>query len=128
MADKKVPLDGLAEAIAAELAAYTQEVTDGVKDAVKETAKECRERIQRDSPALTGSYRKGWTAKVAYEGQEDLRVTVYNRTDPQLTHLLEHGHAKVGGGRVAGKSHIGPAAQDAEDKLLRKVKVVVKGG
>lgn len=127
MADQKVSTGELAETISKELVAYTGEVSEGIKEAVKETAKECKEQIQQNSPVLTGSYRKGWTNKVMFEGEEDIRMTVYNRTDPQLTHLLEHGHAKVKGGRVAGKSHIGPAAQDAEDKLLRKVKVVVKG-
>lgn len=127
MANQKIPIDGLADAIAKELAAYNQEVTDGMKDAVKEAAQECTKQIKQNSPMLTGSYRKGWTDKVMYDGREDIRVTVYNRTDYQLTHLLEHGHAKVNGGRVAGKAHIGPAAQDAEDKLLREIQVVVRG-
>lgn len=127
MANQKIPIDGLADAIAKELAAYNQEVTDGMKDAVKEAAQECTKQIKQNSPVLTGSYRKGWTDKVMYDGREDIRVTVYNRTDYQLTHLLEHGHAKVNGGRVAGKAHIGPAAQDAEDKLLREIQVVVRG-
>lgn len=127
MANQKIPIDGLADAIAKELAAYNQEVTDGMKDAVKEAAQECTKQIKQNSPVLTGSYRKGWTDKVMYDGREDIRITVYNRTDYQLTHLLEHGHAKVNGGRVAGKAHIGPAAQDAEDKLLREIQVVVRG-
>lgn len=127
MENQNIPIDGLADAIAKELAAYNQEVTDGMKDAVKEAAKECTKQIKQNSPVLTGSYRKGWTDKVMYDGREDIRVTVYNRTDYQLTHLLEHGHAKVNGGRVAGKAHIGPAAQDAEDKLLREIQVVVRG-
>ena len=127
MANQKIPIDGLADAIVKELAAYNQEVTDGMKGAVKEAAKECTKQIKQNSPVLTGSYRKGWTDKVMYDGREDIRVTVYNRTDYQLTHLLEHGHAKVNGGRVAGKAHIGPAAQDAEDKLLREIQVVVRG-
>lgn len=127
MANQKIPIDGLADAIAKELAAYNQEVTDGMKDAVKEAAQECTKQIKQNSPVLTGSYRKGWTDKVMYDGREDIRITVYNRTDYQLTHLLEHGHAKINGGRVAGKAHIGPAAQDAEDKLLREIQVVVRG-
>lgn len=127
MANQKIPIDGLADAIAKELVAYNQEVTDGMKDAVKEAAQECTKQIKQNSPVLTGSYRKGWTDKVMYDGREDIRVTVYNRTDYQLTHLLEHGHAKVNGGRAAGKAHIGPAAQDAEDKLLREIQVVVRG-
>ena len=63
MANQKIPIDGLADAIAKELAAYNQEVTDGMKDAVKEAAKECTKQIKQNSPVLTGSYRKGWTDK-----------------------------------------------------------------
>lgn len=127
MANQKVSIQEMANAITRELAAYNQEVTDGIKDAVKEAAKECANQIKQNSPVLTGRYRKGWTDKIMYDGREDIRITVYNRTDYQLTHLLEHGHAKVNGGRVAGKAHIGPAAQNAEDKLLREVQVVVQG-
>lgn len=64
---------------------------------------------------------------MVYENREDVRVVVRNKTDYQLTHLLENGHAKVNGGRVEGKPHIGPAEQNAEKKLMQKVKVVVRG-
>lgn len=117
----------LASAIEEELSAYSQEVTDGLKKEVKQVAKECKLEIQQNSPVLTGSYQKGWSNQVAYENQEDIRVVVRNKTDYQLTHLLENGHAKVNGGRVEGHPHIGPAEQNAEKKLLKKVKVVVRG-
>lgn len=123
-----VEIANLADAIAQELETYRQDVTDALKRDVKAVAKECKQDIQQNSPVLTGSYRKGWQDKVAYEGDEDIRVIVRNRTDYQLTHLLEHGHAKVSGGRVEGNPHIGPAEQRAEKKLLKRVKVVVKGG
>lgn len=61
-----------------------------------------------------------------FENLNDIRIEVHNKTDYQLTHLLEDGYAKVNGGRVEGKPHIGPAEQHAEEKLLKKVKVVVR--
>lgn len=122
-----IRVEDLASAIEEELSAYSQEVTDGLKKEVKQVAKECKEEIQQNSPVLTGSYKKGWTSQVAYENQEDIRVEVRNKTDYQLTHLLENGHAKVTGGRVEGHPHIAPAEQNAEKKLLKKVKVVVRG-
>ena len=123
----KTTIDGLAAAIQKELADYSQDVTDGLKKSVKQVAKECRDEIVQNSPVLTGSYKKGWANKVNYEGDDDIRVTVRNRTDYQLTHLLEYGHAMPWGGRIDGKPHIGPAEAHASEKLMRKVKVVVKG-
>lgn len=122
-----IRVEDLASAIEKELSAYSQEVTDGLKKEVKQVAEECKEEIQQNSPVLTGSYKKGWSSQVAYENQEDIRVVVRNKTDYQLTHLLENGHAKVTGGRVEGHPHIAPAEQNAEKKLLKKVKVVVRG-
>ena len=117
-----VKIDGLADAIVKELEEYRQDITDELKREIKTVAKECKQDIQRNSPVLTGSYRKGWQDKGAYEGDDDIRVIVRNRTDYQLTHLLEYGHAKVNGGRVQGHPHIGPAEQRAEEKLMKKVK------
>ena len=125
----KTTIDGLADAIAKELADYSQDVTDGLKNSVKQVSKECKDEIVQNSPVSTGSYKKGWATKVNYESADDIRVTVRNRTDYQLTHLLEYGHAGPNGkGRpTPAKPHIRPAEYHAAEKLMQKVKVVVKG-
>ncbi len=127
MSESKVDIDDLASVVAEELAKYSQEVTDGMKKEIKKVSRECKQEIQQNSPVLTGSYKDGWRTKVDFESREDIRVVVHNKTDYQLTHLLENGHAKATGGRVEGIPHIGPAEQNAEKKLLEKVKVVVRG-
>ncbi len=132
MGAKKVSVDGLADAIMEELRAYDQDVTDGLKKEVQDAGTLCRKELKTTSPKLTGDYAKGWRKKTAFESQSDIRVQVYNATDYQLTHLLEHGHALVGkNGKVLGTvgaiPHIGPAEQKAEKQLMKRVKIVVKG-
>ena len=122
-----IRIDDLADAIMDELYSYSDTVTEQLKADVKQVAKECVIELKNNSPDDTGDYKKGWKAKTAYESKTDIRVNVYNAKKPQLTHLLENGHAKVGGGRVEGKPHILLAEQSAEKKLLKKVKVSVSG-
>ena len=65
--------------------------------------------LKADSPEKTGDYAKGWRMKKTSKG-----YIVHNKTDYQLTHLLEHGHARKGGGRdVKAKVHIRPAEENA---------------
>ena len=126
----KCTIDGLADAIQRELAAYNQEVTDGIKEDCRQVAKECRAEIKQNSPELTGDYKKGWRVKTNFESREDIRLTVHNKTDYQLTHLLEKGHAGVGGtakGAAAPHPHIAPAEQHAAEKLINKAKTRIKG-
>ena len=122
----KVSITGLADAVEKELADYSQDVADGVKKEVKQVAKDVVAELKRTSPRNKGDYAKGWKSRVEYESPEDIRMLVYNAKKPQLTHLLEHGHAKRNGGRVNGKPHIGPAEQTAEKKLDASIKVVVR--
>lgn len=122
-----IKVSELAQVVAQELADYSQDVTDGVKKEVKQVAKDVVAELKQTSPRNTGDYAKGWKSRVEYESPEDIRVRVYNSKKPQLTHLLENGHAKQNGGRVNGTPHIGPAEEKAEKSLASKVKVVVRG-
>lgn len=116
-------VDHLAGEIAAKLEAYTDEVTEAVKAECETVADECLKEIRAASPIDTGKYKKGWRKKVEYEDKGDIRIRVYNAKYPGLTHLLENGHAKVGGGRVDARVHIKPAEEHAAEKLVNRVKV-----
>ena len=121
-------IEGLADAIAKELSEYSQDVTDALKEECTNTAEETVRTLRATSPRRPGGgkYARGWRQKAVYESKSDIRVTVYN-TVYMLTHLLENGHAKVNGGRVAGIPHIEPAESEAATKLEEQVKVRLRG-
>jgi hypothetical protein len=104
------------------LTEYTQEVTEGLEKAKKDIAKDTVKELKNTSPEDTGSYAKGWARKKVGSAE-----VVHNRTDYQLTHLLEKGHAKRGGGRVAAHPHIRPAEQRAIDKYVEEAERVIRG-
>lgn len=117
--------DELAKAIAKELTEYDQSVTDGLKEDIRSVSGECVKEIQARSPVLTGSYKKGWKDRVAFESKEELRMEIYNKTDAPLAHLLEYGHAGPGGVKqnaAAPYPHLRIAEQNAERALEGKVK------
>ena len=116
-----VSTNDLAAALVQELQAYSSEITEEVKDSVKEAAKTCVKTLKQNSPKDTGAYAKSWKVRTAYESTTDIRMQVHNTDHYQLTHLLEDGHAKVSGGRVKGRPHIQPAADEAAALLEKDV-------
>ena len=119
-------ISDLSKSITIELEKYSQEFADKVKEKTLQVAKECVEELKLTSPdsGRSGSkkYAKGWIYKKAYESNFGVRYRVLNKNKPQLTHLLEHGHAKASGGRVDGKPHIKKAEENAKEKLLKLIK------
>ena len=84
-----IKVSELAQELAQGLSEYSQEVADAIKKATDEVAEEAVQELKSTSPVLTGSYAKGWAKKNTYESKSSKRNTVYNKTDYQLTHLLE---------------------------------------
>lgn len=108
--------------IAAAISTYTNEITKGLEAAKLETAKNVVKILKDSSPKDKGGYAKGW--RVTQVGTAQV---IHNKTKYQLTHLLEHGHVKVGGGRVAAKIHIRPAEEKAIEDFINGVEKVIKG-
>ncbi len=128
MAGSKVSIDGMADAIMKELNAYADTTVDGVKAAVQKAAKTVKSEIQAGAPVKSGAYKKSWAAKNTAESANKLEITVYSRNRYQLAHLLEHGHAKRGGGRVAAKPHIASAEQSGIEQLEREIEGCLQNG
>lgn len=54
-----------------------------------------------------------------------LELVVHSRNRYQLTHLLEFGHAKRGGGRVSARPHIASAEEKAIKVFEEEIKEVI---
>ena len=119
-------VDNLSKAIQIELEKYSQEFTEKIKKDTENIAEECVDELKKTSPSsnLSGSkkYAKGWKYKKVFENECGIRFRVLNKNKPQLTHLLEFGHAKVNGGRVEAKPHIKKAEEKAKEKLINLIK------
>lgn len=119
---QKVSIDGLADAINKELMEYSKATSESVKKAVKKTGRSIRNEIKETAPRKTGTYAKSWSVRTTRETSTSLAVTVYSRNRYQLAHLLEHGHAKRGGGRVSARPHIAPAEEKGEKELESEIR------
>lgn len=124
---KKVKIDQLADAVAKELEEYKDLTTLEVKTAVKNAGNTVKKEISANAPVKTGRYAKSWRSKATAETSTKLEVTVYSPSRYMLAHLLEHGHAKRGGGRVRAIPHIAPAEEAGEEKLVADIERAIRG-
>jgi hypothetical protein len=124
---RNTSINDMDSAIMAELEKYADLAADELKDAVKETAKSVRKDIQNNAPVDTGKYKKSWSVKNVHEDSESIDLVVHSRNRYQIAHLLEHGHAKRGGGRVAAKPHIAKAEERGNEKLVETLESKLKG-
>nr|DAK80608.1 MAG TPA: putative tail component [Caudoviricetes sp.] len=126
MASDRISIDQMASVIMEGLQDYADLATDDLKAAVKKAGTTVRKQIQATAPSDTGKYAKSWSVKKTKETSNSLEVTVYSKNRYQLAHLLEFGHAKRGGGRVAGRAHIAPAEQAGIEELEKEIERSLK--
>lgn len=107
-----IDIDDLADEIMAGLMEYSELATDTVKSAVKKAGNKVKKEIQNNAPKDTGKYAKSFKVTKRKETANSLEITVHSKDKYQLTHLLEKGHAKRGGGRVSARPHIAPAEEE----------------
>ena len=117
----RIQIDQLADTVMRELENYAETTTDRVKAAVKKAANTVKKEISATAPVRTGKYAKSWATKTTGENSHAIEITVHSRNRYQLAHLLEHGHAKRNGGRVAARPHIAAAEQRGIEELEREI-------
>lgn len=114
MAKTVKPAD-LGAAIAQELTIYHEDVIKRVNQCGEEAVKALVKKTKATAPKKSGAFRRSIAGKRLEKGNRGDRFVWYVKAPHhRLTHLLVHGHAKVGGGRVDGD----PFLKNALDEVL----------
>lgn len=124
----------LEKEITRELKRYSTEVTKGIERIKDDVAKEGLQMLKAGGPYKdrSGKYKKGWSIKKTNSDR-----TLWNRTNYQITHLLEYGHALKRGGRkepdkqrtvgsVKARPHIAPVEQYVITEYEKRVRDFLK--
>lgn len=104
------------------LSEIPQQVDNIIDEAAAKVSKEAVQTLKATSPKRPGGgrYAKGWSVKKVGN-----QTVVHNRTDYQLTHLLENGHDVISHGRKVGHfdgiTHIAPVEKEVIDKMTEEV-------
>ena len=122
---KMIKVDQLAKEVMDGLEEYAGLADNVVKKEVQAAGKVAMTQIEQTAPRKTGRYAKSWAVKKTKETANALEVTVHSKNRYMLTHLLENGHAKRGGGRVAAIPHIAPAEEAAVQSLERNIETAL---
>lgn len=120
-------IDDMTAEIMKGLTEYADLADAEMKKAVRKTATTVKNEISANAPVKSGRYKKSWVTKKTKENSHSLEMTVHSKNRYQIAHLLEHGHAKRGGGRVAAIPHIAPAEANGEVLLTELIEKALKG-
>ena len=127
MSSIKIKPDQLEKTITDIYKEYVDDAQEKVKNDVQKAADEAVKQLKSTSPKLTGKYAKSWKQKTVKESSSQKDIVVHAGRY-QLTHLLENGHAKRGGGRVQGIPHIKPVEEKVTEKLEDDIKEDLQRG
>lgn len=122
MASKKVTMEQLPGAIKEILEQYEGEINRFLPEITEEVGKTGVKALRTSAKQKFNGkkYAGGWRS-VSERNRYGATVTIYNGRLPGLPHLLEHGHAKRGGGRVDGRAHIEPVEEKLITEFEKKV-------
>lgn len=106
-----------------------EEVAETTNTVIKEAKQELIQTSPRSGIARNTKYYKGWAIKNCVKSRavrNKYTRIIWNKTNYQLTHLLEFGHTTRNGGRTQAQPHIRPVeekyGQEFADLLKNKIR------
>lgn len=127
---KTIKVDDLSKEIMKALENYSDDISELVKEAADDVGKEAVQELKNTSPKKKrkgGRYAKGWKLKKEKLGKNKYSVKIHNKTDYQLTHLLEIGHVTRNGGRTKAIPHIRPVEEKYSKEYEKELKQKIGG-
>lgn len=107
---------------------YADDISEEVETEANKIGKEAVSELKQTSPKGTRkSYSKGWRLKKEKKGKNIYTVKIHNKTDYQLTHLLEFGHATRNGKYTKKQPHIRPIEEKYSEKFEKELKKKIGG-
>lgn len=97
-----------------------KDVDESIKEPVVKNLKKGKNELRATSPVKTGEYAAGWAYSLNPK-KKGVFGEIGNKDKPGLVHLLENGHAKVGGGFVPAQPHVRPVADRLERSLIEDI-------
>ena len=124
-----ITVDQLSEEIRTTLENYNKVVVDGTK----QKAKESMDRLVKQTKATAPKHRTRYVNHISSKQTRDdnfgAEYTWYvTGSEYRRSHLLENGHAKKNGGRVAGTHFIKNASDPILEEYVRAVEEVIQNG
>lgn len=127
---KTIEASELQKAVMDYLEDYKEDIDEDVIEVVDEVTKQAKDELKQTSPRGKGSrnnpYYRGWAIKLSKKRTGVYHKVIWNKTNYQLTHLLEFSHATRNGGRTRALPHIRPIEEkynvEFVDKLEKKIR------
>ena len=122
--------EDLQKAVEEYLTEYVEDIEEGVKDTTDTLTKEAVKDLKQESPRGQGTrdkpYYKGWTRQKGKTNKGRYTIKIHNKTNYQLTHLLEFGHATRNGGRTKAQPHIRTIEEKYNKLYEQSITTVIK--
>lgn len=127
---KTIKAEDLQKEIMDYLQNYAEDIQEDVEEATDIVTKKAKEELIQTSPksgiARDTKYYKGWSTKIQKKEKLKYHKVIWNKTNYQLTHLLEFGHVTRNGGRTKAIPHIRPVEEKYKvefvDLLEKKIR------